>query len=237
MNVLAIDTSHPTGSVALSVDGRSKGIVRFGDGSSHLAEIGAGVDRLLAGARVGIRDVHRLALVRGPGSFTGLRIGMAFAKGLYAGLDVDMVTVSTLELLALPHLDAHKSVCPMVDARKGEIYAALFDQSNQDGAGFPLTPQVEPCAREPKQFVEHVCRFAPLYVGSGALQYRLLVEEADGAARIGDEDSAVPSAALLGEKASAMKPLSREAVAALEPYYIRPSDAIFKPLKAIDRNG
>jgi tRNA threonylcarbamoyladenosine biosynthesis protein TsaB len=235
--VLAIDTSHPTGSVALSVDGTPKGTVRFGEGGSHLSEIGEGVDRLLADVGIAVRDVNRVALVRGPGSFTGLRIGMAYAKGLCAGLGADMVAVSTLELLAFPHLEANVSICPMVDARKGEIYAAVFDPVDRKSAGCPLSARIDPCVREPRSFVEDARRFSPVYVGTGALNYRSIVEAVDPDARLAGEGAAVPSTELLSALASRREPLSERDVAELEPYYIRASDAIFKPLKPIDPNG
>ena len=84
MVILAVDTSLQVGSVALARDGTVLGTERFDEPSSHLVALGGAVERLLAAAGLAASDVARVAVVTGPGSFTGLRIGLAFAKGLHA---------------------------------------------------------------------------------------------------------------------------------------------------------
>jgi tRNA threonylcarbamoyladenosine biosynthesis protein TsaB len=235
---LALDTSHPVGGVALSVDGVAIETVRFGEGSSHLAEIGRAVDGALVGAGISVTDVDRIALVQGPGSFTGLRIGMSYAKGLCAGLCADMVVMSTLELLATPLLRAGTIVCPMVDARKGEVYGAVYKAAAGSVQQWTSAPAlVEPCAREPEALVAEAKRYKPVYIGTGTLRYRALLESADPGCRMAGADAAQPSAALLAEMAPVLDPLSVDDLAALEPTYLRPSDAVFKPLKPVEYNG
>ena len=236
MIVLAIDTSHPVGGVALSVGGEISGATRFGDGSSHLAEIGRAVESVLVGAGVGVTDVGRIALVQGPGSFTGLRIGMAYAKGLCAGLRADMVVMSTLELLATPLLRAGSVACPMVDARRGEVYGAVYQPVSGPARQGPLAP-VAPCAREAGALAADAKQYKPVYFGTGALRYRSLLESIDPGCRIEGEAASQPSTALLAEIAPALDPLPAEDLAALEPIYVRPSDAVFKPLKPVDPHG
>lgn len=236
MIVLAIDTSHPVGSVAVAVDGEPAAAIRFGDGSSHLVEIGGAVDSLLTGGGLAAGDVDRVALVRGPGSFTGLRIGMAYAKGLCAGLRAEMVVMSTLELLALPFLQDGSNVCAMVDARKGEVYGAVYEPAGQSTT-HRGSAVVEPCAREPHKIVSEAKRHSPIYLGTGALRYRSVVESVDPGCRIEGENAALPSAALLAQIAADLDPLSGEELAALEPLYVRSSDAVFQPLKPIDPHG
>lgn len=278
MVVLAVDTSHPQGSVALAVDGIVEAQSGFGTASSHLVELGACVDRLLRERKLTIADVSRVALVEGPGSFTGLRVGMAYVKGIAAALDVEVVTVGTLELLAMPLLrpdDAagveaavetpatkldrwveRMRVCPMVDARKGEVYAAVYewgggdagaaaDESRggrADAAGAnagsnALTALIEPRAQSPETFVETAQRFQPLFLGTGANRYRRVLENAAGSDRIAPAETAIPSTAYLCGIAHRLKPLSRAAVRSLEPFYLRPSDAVLKRLKPIDQHG
>jgi tRNA threonylcarbamoyl adenosine modification protein YeaZ len=236
VNVLAIDTSHAVGSVAVAVDGEPTRAAQFGEGSSHLVEIGQAVDGSLIAAGLAAGDIDRVALVRGPGSFTGLRIGMAYAKGLCAGLCTELVVMSTLELLALPLLRQDFVVCALVDARKGEVYGAVY--APLDGlAPNRGTTLVEPCAREPQTFVSEAKGHSPIYLGTGALRYRSVVESVDPGCRIEGESAALPSAALLAEIAPLLDPLSGEELAALEPFYARASDAVFKPLKPIDPHG
>ena len=87
MVVVAVDTSHTSGSAALARNGRFVAGDRFGDGASHLVSLGATVDGLLADQGLAPQDIERVALVAGPGSFTGLRIALAWVKGLHAALE------------------------------------------------------------------------------------------------------------------------------------------------------
>jgi tRNA threonylcarbamoyladenosine biosynthesis protein TsaB len=234
--VLAIDTSHPVGSAAVAMDDHPAGTVRFGGASSHLLEIGEAVDGLLVGHGLAVRDVDRVALVQGPGSFTGLRIGMAFAKGLCVGLGAEMVVISTLELLAIPLLREGSTVCPMIDARRGEVYGAVYEPVG-DGNRQRGSTRVEPCACKPEAMVELAKLHSPVYLGTGALRYRSVVESIDSGCRIAGMTASLPSASLLAEIAASLEPLSRQELAPLEPIYIRSSDAVFKPLNPLNPHG
>jgi tRNA threonylcarbamoyladenosine biosynthesis protein TsaB len=240
--VLAIDTSHPEGSVCLSAGTFGRRGESFGHGASHLVEIGRSVDRVFRGAELGPGDLSRIALVAGPGSFTGLRVGMSYAKGLAAALDVDFVTIGTLELLARPLLlpdpgaprdgaaAADRPVCVLVDARKGEVYTAVYAR---DGEG--LKTLEAPSARSPGDVLARAEDLDPVYVGSGTVRYREAVEGAcRGRDRIAAPRFARPSTEYLCAIAPELAPLSREAVLALEPTYIRSSDAVLKTLRPVD---
>ncbi len=115
MRILAIDTSHPVGSIALTIDGDLAGSLRFGSAASHLVELGVGAARLIEDSGLDISGIDRLALVTGPGSFTGLRIGMSYVKGLYAAMGTEVVTTTSLELLARQTPATGEVVCPMID--------------------------------------------------------------------------------------------------------------------------
>jgi tRNA threonylcarbamoyladenosine biosynthesis protein TsaB len=268
MTVLAVDTSHPEGSVALMTDGEATSSAKFGSQSSHLVELGRCVDRLLRERGLRADDLERVALVKGPGSFTGLRVGMAYVKGLAAALGVEVVTVGTLELLAMPLLGvgsggepdgapgpngrsrAASAVCPLVDARKGEVYAAVYGAGSggeaavaraggggEVGGPSAVPVLVEPRAQAPETFLETARRFDPLFVGTGVIRYRRLVEAVAGRAGIAPESAAFPSTVHLCRVAPSLVPLSSDAVRSLEPTYIRPSGAALKRLKPIDPNG
>lgn len=233
MNILAIDTSHPVGGAALACAGTTVAEVRFGDGTSHLAQIGHAVDGLLSGQGLVAADLDRVALVSGPGSFTGLRIGMAFAKGLCAGLGTDLVVMSSLELLALPLLERDPVVCAMIDARKGEVYGAVY-RAGDDSRGRRARTVIAPCVLPPRAMVGEAAAHSPVFVGSGALHYRRDVEDGASGCRIAGEESELPAVGLLAAVASALIPLDHAGVAALEPFYVRSTDAVFKPLKPVD---
>jgi len=229
--VLALDTSHPVGSVSVAGDGRAAATVSFGADASHLAGIGPASAEALERAGVTLDDVRRVAVTIGPGSFTGLRIGLAFAKGLVASRDIELVAVSTLELIALPHLEAHALVCAMIDARRNEVYAALY-RGTDAGRAEPLLEPRALSAADLMQAVRAHAQGPVAFAGTGALRYRDVVETLDGAVII--EGDAAPSSGVLAVVAGGITPVPAAEVPALEPAYLRPSGAERKRLRPID---
>lgn len=238
MVTLAVDTSHPVGSVSLGRDGVVLGTHSFGGASSHLVEIGRSVDQLMRENGLDVHEIERIALVIGPGSFTGLRVGLAYVKGLYAGLDADVVTAGTLELLALPFLNRGRPVCPMIDARKKEVYAAVYDAGASSGDGPACAAQtvIKPRVQKPDDFLKEAAPYAPAFVGSGAVAYRDVIERITGTGQTILSD-APPSTGYLCRMASRLEPLTDKEVRELVPFYIRASEAELKKLKPIDPHG
>ena len=122
MRILALETSTLAGSAALLEGGRIVGESLLDVALTHSERLMAMVDRLIQDSGWRATDLEALAVSTGPGSFTGLRIGIATAKGLALALGVPVAPVPTLDALAwnLPFADA--LVCPLLDARKGEVY-------------------------------------------------------------------------------------------------------------------
>ena len=124
--ILAFETASQVGGVALADAGRLLGERPLGrSGRQHAAELLGAVDALLAEAGRVLEDVEAIALSIGPGSFTGLRIGLASALGLCFGTERNIVPVPTLAALALQAGDA-PLIVPMLDARKGQVYTGLY---------------------------------------------------------------------------------------------------------------
>jgi tRNA threonylcarbamoyladenosine biosynthesis protein TsaB len=127
--VLGIDTGTSIARLALLADGR---VVATSSQRtrSHAAELAENVAELLGSTGVAAADLGAVSVAIGPGSFTGLRIGISYAKGLAVASGCAMIGVSSLDSLALGALDeggaAEGLVCPVVDARKGEVYTALY---------------------------------------------------------------------------------------------------------------
>ncbi len=142
MMLLAMETSALTGSLALveaflQGDGQSPDLKVIAEStvnlpSTHSERLMPSLNRLLQDASLTIRDVQGIALALGPGSFTGLRIGVSTVKGLAYALKVPVVGVSSLDALAQNLRFSSLQVCPVLDARKKEVYAALF---RGDGEG------------------------------------------------------------------------------------------------------
>jgi tRNA threonylcarbamoyladenosine biosynthesis protein TsaB len=142
MFILAVETSTLTGSIALveaSLDGEGSfggekvlGETILNTRETHSARLMPALDRLLRETSLSLGQVQGIALALGPGSFTGLRIAVSTVKGLAYSLKVPVAGVSTLDALAYNVRYASMQVCPVLDARKKEVYAALF-QGNGEG--------------------------------------------------------------------------------------------------------
>ena len=124
--LLAVETSTTTSSVAVVSSEGVRVEITLGLTSSHSDSLLGAIDHALAQASLGISDLAGLAVSVGPGSFTGLRIGLATVKGLAEAHPLPIVAVSSLEVLAMNAPAGPMRVCPALDARKGEIYAALY---------------------------------------------------------------------------------------------------------------
>ena len=126
MKILAFDTSSTSGSIALLDDRRLIGECTAGDVGTHADWLMPAVDTLLKSSSVRINEIDLFAASVGPGSFTGLRVGISAVKGLAWALKKNVAGVSTLKSLALNLRYSSQLVCPVLDARKGELYAALY---------------------------------------------------------------------------------------------------------------
>lgn len=124
---LSIETSNPEGGVALLREGRPVGELFLRSSQTHSRRLLASCRFLLEHCESGFRDLDLLAVSLGPGSFTGLRIGLATAKGLAYALGVPIVGVATLDAMASQVLAGEgELVCPVQHARLNEVYAALY---------------------------------------------------------------------------------------------------------------
>lgn len=128
MRILAIETATATGSVALLEEDRPVVEIAEAVPQRHLEWLAPAIDRALRQAGWRPSDVQAVAVSRGPGTFTGLRIGVATALAWARALRIPLAAVSTLEALA-EGLEARGLVCPVLDARRGEVAGALFERN------------------------------------------------------------------------------------------------------------
>jgi|GEM_PF-7106473 len=223
MNVLSIDTSQPAGAVVLRTAAGREYEVSLGDGSTHLVALAGGVPNLLARAGITTREVDRVAVVIGPGSFTGLRIGLSWAKGFVAGSACDLVAMGTLELLAIVHLDTGLPVSVAIDARRGEVYSAIFAASTAAPAGVGVV--LKPAARAPAEFGRHIPPQPGIAVGDGFDVYHEDFALAETVIRKKTAGDGAAVARALACVAPQLPVLDGAAVGALEPRYLRNSYA------------
>lgn len=126
MNILAIDASGIAGSVAYRKDGRLVGEYYICDKLTHSQTIMPMLENLKALLKIELEEVDAVAVTSGPGSFTGLRIGVTAAKTLALALEVPIVGVPTLDVIAGAAAFAECLICPLMDARRNQVYTALY---------------------------------------------------------------------------------------------------------------
>ena len=126
MNILAVDTSGPVAGIAILKDGCVTFEETVVNKLTHSANLMPMIDAALTRTGMTLRDMHRLAVVVGPGSFTGVRIGVSTVKGLSHGSGIPCVAIDALQAMAagVPYFDG--IVCPIQDARAGQVYGAAF---------------------------------------------------------------------------------------------------------------
>ncbi len=130
MRILGIDTSTPLGSVALLNKGHLISEAVLEGSPAYSDKLLSGVDQLLNQSGIKLNDIEGYAITTGPGSFTGLRVGISLVKGLILATEKPFAAVNTLEAYAEMVQSGPYAVCPVLDARKKEIYTALFKFKN-----------------------------------------------------------------------------------------------------------
>lgn len=221
MRILAVDTAAKSCSVAIMAAGSlSAELITLKDEthSKHLMEL---IHKVLgmAGFRVG--ELDGLAVTIGPGSFTGLRIGVSTIKGLAHALNKPVVGVSSLDALAWQCADRSHLICALLDARKGEVYSATYRFENDT-----LTQKSLENVTAPEAAVEGL-KEPCVFIGSGAQLYRRNITNVLGnLANFAPEDQNIIRASSVGflsmEK---FKTHDTSEAAGLVPHYIRKSDA------------
>ncbi len=222
--ILAVDTTTPGGSVALLEDDRLLGEVGIESAATHSARLFRSIDFLAGALGRDVRTADGFAVAAGPGSFTGIRIGLGAVQSLAFASGKPVAPVSTLRALAeklAADGDGARLVCPLLDAKKGEIYAGLFER--REDALVEVLPQG---AYEPGEFFARLPEDRIIaFAGGGLAAYG-----AELASRMGDR-ARYPRrspfiAAEVGRLGAGRLRAGRGvAAASLEPLYLRRSQA------------
>ncbi|MGE5248097.1 MAG: tRNA (adenosine(37)-N6)-threonylcarbamoyltransferase complex dimerization subunit type 1 TsaB [Verrucomicrobiota bacterium] len=230
--ILAIETATPQASVALVEDGAVVGETFLPAGRQASETILSAVGGLVGGRGAGPARVSCVAVSAGPGSFTGLRVGMAAAKGFCYGWGVPMVTVPTLAALAYRIPAAGEILCPALDARKGEVYAALF---RREGEGLTrLTPDL---AVPPEALLARLPAGRIVFCGDALKAWGTMFRERLGSrARMVEGPEGLPSAAAVGILgAQALGEGAVRELRSVVPAYVRLSEAELRRLPSSGR--
>ena len=212
--ILGIETATKNCSVALFKDGKLIAEKEhLSDGYTHAEQLTFFIEEVIESANVTLKEIEAVALSMGPGSYTGLRIGTSTAKGLCYSLGVPLLAISTLQAMALGMSKSKKSTiyCPMIDARRMEVFSALFDENNQEVRG------VHADVVDEKTYINYL-KEEVLFFGDGALKCKTVINHKNAKFIEG----IYPSAKNLGILANAkFENKNFEDVAYFEPYYLK----------------
>ena len=233
MKILVLDTATEIGGFALVEGEQLLAQAQIRVAKSHSDSLWKELFFLLEQAGLDLKDVDLYAVTIGPGSFTGLRIGLATVKGLALAGGKPVVGVSTLEALAHNFLFCPYLICPMIDARKKEIFCAFYRHDAEKG----MVQVGEQRHVKPEALLKEI-REPVLLAGSGALLYAPLLKDGLGDLALFPEPHLhLVSPFVLGALAFRRY---REGLPSttdeLRPLYIRPADAELKSKVAEDRS-
>lgn len=232
MIIVGIDTSGPAASCAVTVDGNVTELVAMNRGLTHSETIMPALDDVMSAAGLGCEQVDCFAAVAGPGSFTGVRIGVCAAKGLAHAWNKPCARVDALEALAMNYQGFDGLACPILDARRGQVYCAAFDMKNG------LSRRVmEDDALELGAFLERLPKDRRLvFLGDGLRVHEARIRELLGDALIAPanlRDLRADAACLL----AAARPQEWMEVAKLTPIYLRKPQAERERAKRLNQEG
>jgi tRNA threonylcarbamoyladenosine biosynthesis protein TsaB len=217
MTILQIETATSVCSVALARDEQVLAYKQLDERNIHAEVITLFIEELISSAGIKYSDLDAIAVSCGPGSYTGLRIGVSTAKGLCFALDKPLIAVETLEAMAygiiIKNQYANVLLCPMIDARRMEVYTALFDSTGRK------IESVTAKIIDEGSFAEHLKSNKILFFGDGADKCRAVLDVHPNAEF---SPNFTNSATHLTPKAfEKFKANDFEDVAYFEPYYLK----------------
>ena len=182
--ILNIDTALDTAYISIAENEHGLGYAINETTKDHASWIQPAMDRLVKEAGREVADLAAIGVSMGPGSYTGLRIGLASAKGICFALKIPLITVTTLEIMAFTaKLELEKTgfdlfskgllICPMIDARRMEVFAAVYNME--------LNEIFEPHSRvlDASAFAELLERQKMLFVGNGSIKFQHVCQNAN----------------------------------------------------------
>ncbi len=218
VKILAVDTTTDLGGVAVGSDGVLEGAVLVRSPRRYSETLVPMLDFVLGHLQGSLDEIGLLAVATGPGSFTGVRVGLAVVKAIGQSRKIPGLGLSTLEALAGCFSEYSRPVAPMLDAKRGQIYGAVY--ASVDGR---TRVCVEEQVLSPESWLESLPPdISPLFVGAGAAAHRdLITSSRPGARVIARQPPLFEALIRLADERAA----EAVAVEELRANYIRPSDA------------
>jgi len=221
MKILAVDTSTPTCGVCVADDDHPICELYLTSGQTHSRHLMRAILKVLEASDLALEQIGGFAATRGPGSFTGLRIGLSTVKGLAYATGKPLAGISSLEALAQPVVgEMARRVCAVIDARKNEVYYAIYRRVNGH-----LAEDTAPCVGPPESIPTSDER--TLFIGDGATLYEAVLRRrhADNAAIASPHLNVIRVSAVVHLAAYRFNSGHADPVETVAPLYIRKSDA------------
>ena len=212
-SIICIETATKSCSVALARDSHLVAVKEeVSENYSHSEQLTVFIEQLLQQEGLKVSDLDAIAVSSGPGSYTGLRIGVSTAKGLCYASDVPLIAISTLGAMVQAMKDKYPEaqLCPMLDARRMEVYCALYSKSHAS----PVVAKII----DKYSFKEELEKGPILFFGDGAYKCQDLLVHANAYFELGVYPSAVNMISLAYEK---FQNQDFEDIAYFEPFYLK----------------
>lgn len=178
MKILALDSSGLVASVALTEDETLVAEYSTNYKKTHSQTLLPMLDEIKRMVELDLSSIDVIAVAAGPGSFTGLRIGSATAKGLGLALGVPLAAIPTVDALAMNLYGCEKLICPIMDARRSQVYTGLYVFEKKDGS-YALRAQLAQCALPVRELAEKINGLGRevIFLGDGVPVYQDLLKE------------------------------------------------------------
>lgn len=172
--ILGIDSSSLVASVTLIDDTTIIAEYTINLKKTHSQTLLPMIDEIIKMTGIDKKEIEAIAVTNGPGSFTGLRIGAATAKGLAYALNIPIIGVSTIEAMAYNYNHCNKLICPIMDARRNQVYTGIYECQNEE-----LRKLLEPCAVSVDELIETIIKLNKeiIFIGDGIPVYRKYIDE------------------------------------------------------------
>ncbi len=239
MKILAIDSSSLVAAVAIYEDGNLLGEYLLNNKMTHSETILPMVENLITLSGVDKHSFDAICVSEGPGSFTGLRIGVATAKGLGLALQKPVIGVPTVEAMAYNFYGSEAVICPMMDARRGQVYGGAFGFGKaenalfQDEDGYGLLPYISADALPAQELVQQAEKLVKegraqkvIFLGDGVTPNQEVIDNCKVPYQVAPASLSRQRAAYIaqvGERLLAQGVLT--SAADMKPNYLRPSQA------------
>ncbi|HET8803191.1 MAG TPA: tRNA (adenosine(37)-N6)-threonylcarbamoyltransferase complex dimerization subunit type 1 TsaB [Aequorivita sp.] len=211
--ILCIETSTTNCSVAIAVDGEIKAIREENNQQySHAEKLHVFIEEVLKEASLDKKQLNAVAVSKGPGSYTGLRIGVSAAKGLCFALDVPLISTATLEVLIQQVNQPNAHIIPLLDARRMEVYSAVYSEEKK---------QVRETRAEilnENSFIDFLEKGKTIFIGDGTIKFEAICNHPNA---IFLQDLFPSSADMVGLAEIKYKISDTENVAYFEPFYLK----------------